>query len=161
MIQKFKVRDEATGEETWEDIYGDAIRNRLRRDLNLSDVKDKEASRRNLEIFGNDNETHYHDNRYLPKIEEVKNLLNAASKNYDSEILKLKTDKANLASPTFSGSPTAPTPASGDSSNKLATTEYVTTKCNELKTMIDSIKKSIFNAQGQLVFPNGDTFWIK
>ncbi|NBR22363.1 MAG: hypothetical protein EBU08_00940 [Micrococcales bacterium] len=33
--------------------------------------------------------------------------------------------KANLASPGFSGTPTAPTPSSGDSTTKLATTAFV------------------------------------
>ncbi|RKZ67304.1 MAG: hypothetical protein DRQ48_09890, partial [Gammaproteobacteria bacterium] len=33
--------------------------------------------------------------------------------------------KANLASPTFTGTPLAPTPATGDSSTKIATTAYV------------------------------------
>lgn len=34
--------------------------------------------------------------------------------------------KADLASPGFSGTPTAPTPSSGDSTTKLATTAFVT-----------------------------------
>lgn len=33
--------------------------------------------------------------------------------------------KADIASPTFTGTPTAPTPGVGDDSTKLATTEYV------------------------------------
>lgn len=34
--------------------------------------------------------------------------------------------KASIASPTFTGTPTAPTPTAGDSSTRLATTAYVT-----------------------------------
>jgi len=36
--------------------------------------------------------------------------------------------KANIASPVFTGTPTAPTPAADDNSNKLATTAYVQTE---------------------------------
>ena len=35
--------------------------------------------------------------------------------------------KAPLASPAFTGTPTAPTPASGDNSTKVATTAFVKT----------------------------------
>lgn len=38
---------------------------------------------------------------------------------------------APLASPTFSGSPTAPTPGVGDNSTKIATTAFVTTKIGQ------------------------------
>lgn len=38
--------------------------------------------------------------------------------------------KANLASPAFTGSPTAPTQAAGNSSTRLATTAYVQTELN-------------------------------
>ena len=37
----------------------------------------------------------------------------------------LNKAKANLDSPAFTGTPTAPTPATTDNSNKLATTEFV------------------------------------
>lgn len=43
----------------------------------------------------------------------------------DIEINSLKTGKANLASPTFTGTPQAPTPDAGDSSTNIATTEFV------------------------------------
>jgi hypothetical protein len=38
------------------------------------------------------------------------------------------TLKANLASPSFTGTPTAPTPAQSDNTNRLATTAYVVAK---------------------------------
>lgn len=56
----------------WVTFYADAIRNRLRRDLNLSDLLDKQVARTNLELFGDNNHTHYHDDRYLPLIEAEK-----------------------------------------------------------------------------------------
>lgn len=53
---------------TWIGFYLDALRNRLRRDKNLSDVLNKQAARDNLELSGVNNQTHYHDDRYLPLI---------------------------------------------------------------------------------------------
>jgi hypothetical protein len=41
--------------------------------------------------------------------------------------------KAPLASPVFTGTPTAPTPSNGDNSQKLATTQYVDTNLNASK----------------------------
>lgn len=58
-----------TAEDEWVQIYGNAINNRLRKDKNLSDVDDKAEARKNLEIIGDNNTTHYHDNRYIPLIE--------------------------------------------------------------------------------------------
>lgn len=43
----------------------------------------------------------------------------------DIEINSLKSGKANLVSPTFTGTPQAPTPEDGDSSANIATTEFV------------------------------------
>lgn len=39
---------------------------------------------------------------------------------------ELDNEKANLASPAFTGTPTAPTPSAADNSTKLSTTAYVT-----------------------------------
>lgn len=43
-----------------------------------------------------------------------------------TQLNTLSTDKAPIASPTFTGTPTAPTQSLGDTSNKLATTAFVT-----------------------------------
>lgn len=56
----------------WFTFYVDAIKNRLRRDKNLSDVFDVAESRKNLEIIGDNNQTHFHDNRYIPIIDELR-----------------------------------------------------------------------------------------
>ena len=45
--------------------------------------------------------------------------------------IKAINNKAPIASPVFSGSPTAPTPAKGDSSTKIATTEFITRALGE------------------------------
>ena len=50
--------------------------------------------------------------------------LRAALDALDSEINALEQQKANLASPTFTGTPAAPTPAADDNSTKLATTAF-------------------------------------
>ena len=43
-----------------------------------------------------------------------------------SATVALQSGKAPLASPTFTGTPRAPTPAPEDDSTKIATTEFVT-----------------------------------
>lgn len=67
----------------WITFYADAIKNRLRRDLNLSDVFDKATARANLELNGDNNKTHFHDDRYIPLIAQ------ATQKN-DSAVKQMK-----------------------------------------------------------------------
>ena len=52
----------------WRSLYTDAIKNRLRRDLNLSDVFNVQTTRDNIGLSGDNNHTHYHDDRYMPVI---------------------------------------------------------------------------------------------
>jgi hypothetical protein len=47
--------------------------------------------------------------------------------NLNANFSDLDTTKADLASPAFTGNPTAPTQTAGDNSTKLATTAYVDT----------------------------------
>ena len=56
----------------WISIYADAIKNRLMRTANLSDLTDKTAALQNLGLTG-DVETHHHDSRYLPMFEKLEN----------------------------------------------------------------------------------------
>ena len=55
-----------------------AIKNRLRKDKNLGDVENVAQARKNLEIVGDNNHTHYHDDRYIP-------LINAATASVQQE----------------------------------------------------------------------------
>lgn len=57
----------------------------------------------------------------------------AATKGYVDSALLLKS---NLASPTFTGTPAAPTPASNDNSTKIATTAFVNTA---ITTVLETI----------------------
>ena len=72
-------------ENSWEQIYGNEINNRLRKDKNLSDINDKAESRKNLELVGDNNTTHFHDDRYLPKIDAE----SAKRKSEDDQIKKI------------------------------------------------------------------------
>lgn len=88
MVLKFKK----TLQE-WIPFYVDAIKNRLRRDLNLSDVFDVQATRDNIGLSGINNHTHYHDDRYIPKIDkevntrkqEIANLTNSLNNKLTTE----------------------------------------------------------------------------
>lgn len=55
----------------WLPLYLGQIKNRLRKDLNLSDVMDVAEARKNLELTG-DVETHNHDKRYQQMIDQAK-----------------------------------------------------------------------------------------
>lgn len=59
--------------------------------------------------------------------------------------------KAPLASPSFTGTPTAPTPTSGDASTKVATTAFV-------KTAVDSAKRYAFTTKTATQTGTGFTF---
>jgi hypothetical protein len=63
------------------------------------------------------------DNTKYPSVKAVKDYVDAAT--YGTALAADLANKANIASPTFTGTPTAPTPASSDNSTKLATTEFV------------------------------------
>lgn len=59
----------------WEALYANAISKGLLAENNLSDLMDKEEARKNLEIYGDNVHNHYHDDRYLPLIQEVEDKL--------------------------------------------------------------------------------------
>lgn len=118
---------------SWEQIYGNEINNRLRKDKNLSDVNDKAESRKNLELVGDNNTTHFHDDRYLPKIDaesakreseddQIKKILN-------QEITDRKKDSQDINK------------AIVDSENRV-TTNMTNTK-NELNTNMNTMQSTL------------------
>lgn len=118
---------------SWEQIYGNEINNRLRKDKNLSDVNDKAESRKNLELIGDNNTTHFHDDRYLPKIDaesakreseddQIKKILN-------QEIADRKKDSQDINK------------AIVDSENRV-TTNMTNTK-NELNTNMNTMQSTL------------------
>lgn len=70
----------------WYSLYVNELLNRLRKDKNLSDVDDVAKSRENLGIFGDNNITHFHDSRYLPKIKALKEYVNYVINGFKIEI---------------------------------------------------------------------------
>lgn len=70
-LVKWVKGKKSNGEAIWEGIYDNALRNRLRRDKNLADLTNKADARKNLELIGDNVETHYHDSRYMPYIKTL------------------------------------------------------------------------------------------
>ena len=64
---------------------------------------------------------------------------------------ELQTNKANLASPTFTGTPKAPTAAAGTNNTQLATTAFVQNIASDLNGAINS------NESAMAIVANGDT----
>ena len=87
--------------------------------------------------------------------------LNGVTSNIQTQLTSLDTLKAPLASPTFTGTVSAPTPTTGDSSTKVATTAFVTNAVaveNELSEMNDVDITSVSDADF-LVYDSTATKW--
>src|SRR5210317_1824126 len=87
--------------------------------------------------------------------------LNGVTSNIQTQLTSLDTLKAPLASPTFTGTVSAPTPTAGDSSTKVATTAFVTNAValeNELSEMNDVTITSVADADF-LVYDSTATKW--
>jgi hypothetical protein len=87
--------------------------------------------------------------------------LNGVTSNVQTQLTSLDTLKAPLASPTFTGTVSAPTPTAGDSSTKVATTAFVTNAValeNELSEMNDVAITSVADANF-LVYDSVSTKW--
>lgn len=72
-----------------------------------------------------------------------------------SLFLEKLAGKANLASPTFSGTPKAPTAAKGTNTTQLATTAYVVAAVSDLATAVDAIGNQIAAIEGKERRPLG------
>ena len=87
--------------------------------------------------------------------------LNGVTSNIQTQLTNLDTLKAPLASPTFTGTVSAPTPTAGDNSTKVATTAFVTSAVateNELSEMNDVALTSLSDADF-LVYDSTATKW--
>jgi len=87
--------------------------------------------------------------------------LNGVTSSIQTQLTSLDTLKAPLASPTFTGTVSAPTPTAGDSSTKVATTAFVTNAValeNELSEMNDVAITSVADADF-LVYDSVSTKW--
>ena len=87
--------------------------------------------------------------------------LNGVTSNIQTQLTSLDTLKAPLASPTFTGTVSAPTPTAGDNSTKVATTAFVTNAValeNELSEMNDVAITSVADANF-LVYDSVSTKW--
>jgi hypothetical protein len=87
--------------------------------------------------------------------------LNGVTSSIQTQLNSLNTLKAPLASPTFTGTVSAPTPTAGDNSTKVATTAFVTSAVateNELSEMNDVALTSLSDADF-LVYDSTATKW--
>lgn len=84
----------------WTTMFRDfmaAIKNRLRCDKNLNDVMDVGAARENLGLIGDNNHTHYHDDRYLGKIEAESQARNSAVTEIYNSIENLRKNITSIS----------------------------------------------------------------
>lgn len=71
--------------EGWLPLYINAIKKALFAENNLSDIHNKAEARKNLELVGNNVNTHYHDDRYKPMIQ-------AAADKVENKVDDIKRD---------------------------------------------------------------------
>ena len=84
-----------------------------------------------------------------------------AISNYQVTVNNLLALKANLSSPNFTGTPTAPTPASSDNSTRVANTAFITSAISTLKAAVDgsiaALNSAIINTRP---VPAGAIFYM-
>jgi len=66
------------------------------------------------------------------------NYVDGVTSNVQTQLTTLSTDKADLASPTFTGTPLAPTATSGTNTTQLATTAFVATATGAISGASDA-----------------------
>lgn len=70
----------------WKSLYSHEIAKALFADKNLDDVLNKEQARANLELNGENNHTHYHDDRYIPLIQQAEDRVTNLIENFKVEM---------------------------------------------------------------------------
>jgi hypothetical protein len=88
------------------------------------------------------------DNTKYPSVKAVKDYVDQAT--YGTALAADLANKANIASPAFTGTPTAPTPTLGDNSTKLATTSYVDAQVLAGAADASTTSKGIIKLTGDL-----------
>ena len=156
---------------TWVSLYTDAIKNRLRKDKNLSDLLDKAEARKNLELTGDNNHTHYHDDRYLPKIEKVSQDCTAAIKVETSERHNEISNEASERHNEIVNEATERDKRIAQEKQERVVAdnelrELISKEVNDRTSAITNLKnyvdnKSCFDSRGRLIFPNGNLLWIE
>lgn len=148
-----------TSDKGWVSLYADAIKNRLRKDKNLSDVLDKAEARKNLEIIGDNNTTHFHDSRYIPLIQkETQDRITA-----DAEEKKLRQDAIyqEVKERDKAIQAEAAIRQTKDDQLQQAINQEINNRKTDIQNLTNLVNtKAYFDKNGRLVFPNGDLLWI-
>jgi len=84
----------------WYSLYLNFLNKCLRKDKNLSDLTDKDAALENLQLIGDNVNSHYHDDHYLPMIQasedKVINQLEQFEKDVATQINKINNSSDEL-----------------------------------------------------------------
>ena len=84
------------GANEWVQLYGSTLRNRLRRDKNLSDLTNATEAKKNLGLYG-DVSDHHHDSRYLPMIQTLDGKLSTEIEDRKSNLKSLASEMRTMA----------------------------------------------------------------
>jgi predicted nucleic acid-binding Zn-ribbon protein len=76
--------------------------------------------------------------------------------NFATTVTNSLSSKAPLASPELTGTPTAPTPTSGDSTNKIATTSFVSNAISPVQSDLSVAEANITTLQSDLDIAEAD-----
>lgn len=98
----------------------------------------------------------------MAAIQDAVDLIRGSVDSPFDTLIELSTLKANIASPTFTGVPAAPTASPGNNSTQLATTAYVDNVATGAMVLIQS---QVASASAQIDFTTGlndtyDSYWI-
>lgn len=149
-----KIREENKGEPQWIGLYTKELRNRTRKDKNLADLPDKSIARENLELKGEVID-HWHDKRYLPKIQEAfgksQDGINQLTKEFESLRKQHKLDIDELKEHIENN-----TRRIAKLEEKATNIENTLINIEGDIQIINNKLKALFDEDGFFVFPNGN-----